>query len=80
MDPNLILAYNRSNEALSALASAQIFEKQNRPRRESLSMIDQAIGHFHDAKLELLKFREKTYQKCLEEEKALADGEPAAAI
>ena len=58
MDPNFILAHHRANEGMAASASANQFLKQQRPLPEVLHLIDEAIVGLHDAKAELVKFRE----------------------
>jgi len=67
MNTNLILAHHRANAGLAASTTAQQFLNQSRPLPEVLHLIDEAIVGLHDAKMELVKFRETIHLQHQEE-------------
>lgn len=72
MDNNLILTYNRLNVVLEALATTQQFAEGGRSLTEQLSLVDSALVGLHDARAELVRFREALHQ-ARETERSEAD-------
>lgn len=63
MDTNLLLAHHRTNAAVSDMVTANQFLQGARPLNEVLSIVDSGIVALHDAKAELVRFRDTVYNK-----------------
>ena len=76
MDPNFILAHHGLANSLASLLSAHQFIDNQRPHAEVLTLIDKALVGLHDAKAEIVKFRETIYERRKIELQKEASDEP----
>ena len=59
--------HSNINQSLSNLVSAKQFLDSDRPLKEVLNLVDNALANIHDAKTSMLKFREMLRDKNTEQ-------------